>query len=547
MTNPAENHSAPTVGPHKRKIDILTLAERIGAALLLLLALFFLFTRATHAGALWRDEAATLQLAQMPALSDVAKNFQHEAFPLPFPLLIRTYTALFGASDASLRWFGFIVGVATLAAAWSNSRALGDRGPLLFLALFGLNATFVTWGTSLRGYGLGCVLLLLTLGLSAKAIRQPTTTNAVFATIAAIASTQIMINAVPLIAAIAASAFIVFFFQHRFRQATVVCVCAAICALSFVPYAKAYLTADWNVVLKYPADFFSLWEKFRLALEEQGVLAGTFWYVAVPLTMLGAIRLWWSLRNEKSSAEAQLTPFLILASALSIFAYYAFLKVLSYATRPWYYLPLLCVVAGAIDLISGTLARTQWIRVARLIFATVALFFLPFTLWKSARERLTDIDLIAHKLEEEATPSDLIVVNPWHFAPSFYRYYHGSTPWITVPTMSEHRIHRYDLMKSKMMEPDPLSDVRATVEQTLQSDHRVWIVGGARPLDPDMPGLGPAPNPYFGWTGYMSLWSMELGSFLNAHAISGEVVLEPIAGVNNVENVPLLVARGWRD
>jgi hypothetical protein len=40
---------------------------------------------------------------------------------------------------------------------------------------------------------------------------------------------------------------------------------------------------------------------------------------------------------------------------------------------------------------------------------------------------------------------------------------------------------------------------------------------------------------------------MELGSFLNEHAVTGEVVLEPMAGVNDGENVPLLVASGWRD
>jgi hypothetical protein len=132
--------------------------------------------------------------------------------------------------------------------------------------------------------------------------------------------------------------------------------------------------------------------------------------------------------------------------------------------------------------------------IARLLFAIAALLFLPFTLWKSAHERLTDIDVIAHKLEQEASPSDLIVVNPWHFAPSFYRYYHGSTPWITVPTMSEHRIHRYDLMKSKMIELDPLSDVRSAIRQTLQSSHRVWVVGGARPFDENMPHLGASPQ-----------------------------------------------------
>jgi hypothetical protein len=550
MTNPTADRSsnAPSTNFRERKIDILSLAELFSAVLLSVLMLFFLGVRAIHAGPLWRDEAATLQLAQMPALSDVAKNFPHEAFPLPFPLLIRTFAALFGASDASLRGFGLIVGVAILAAAWLNSRAPGGRGPLLFLALFGLNATFITWGTSLRGYGLGCVFLLLTLGLSARAIRQPTTPNAFLATIAAIASTQIMVNAIPVIAAIAVSAFVVLFFQRRFRQAMLVCICAAICGLSFLPYANAYLNADWNVVLKYPATFFSLWEKFQLALGEPSMLAGLFWCAAVLLIITGAICRWWTLRREKAGGEADLLLFLIAVSLLSIFAYCAFLKILSYATRPWYYLPLLCVIAGAIDLISGLLTRVQVIRIARVVLALAALSFLPFTLWKRAHERLTNIDVVAHKLEAEASPHDLIVVNPWHFAPSFYRYYHGATPWITVPTMSEHRIHRYDLMKSKMMELAPLSDVREAIRQTLESDNRVWIVGGARPPDENVPSsLGPAPNPELGWKGYMSFWSIELGSFLNAHVIEGKVVLEPMAGVNSNENVPLLVARGWQD
>jgi len=96
--------------------------------------------------------------------------------------------------------------------------------------------------------------------------------------------------------------------------------------------------------------------------------------------------------------------------------------------------------------------------------------------------------------------------------------------------MSEHRIHRYDLIKSKMIEEDPLSDVRAAVEQALQSDRRVWIVGGARlPIRTcrvwDRPPIRISAGPvtcHFG--------RLELGSFLNAHAISGNVVLEPMTG-----------------
>lgn len=548
MTNLAENHFAPVAAGNAQKIDILALAERIFAVLLSALVLFFLFIRATHAGALWRDEAAALQLAQMPTVSEICSNFQRESFPLPFPLTIRGYVALFGASDTALRWFGFIVGGALLTVSWLNARRIGDSGPLLFLALFGLNAAFLTWGTSLRGYGLGCVLLLLSLGLAAKAIQQPNRSNAIIATIAAIAPVQYMLNAVPLIGAIAASAVVVFVVRRQFRKAGVVCICGALCAISFVPYLKSYLAADWNVVMKFPTNFFSLWEKFRLALEERSPSAALFWYIAVPLVIFTAIWLLWISRHLKTTADSDSLLFLVVAVVLSAVAYYAFLRILSYATRPWYYLPLLCAVAGAIDLIGGFARRLTWLRIARLVLAVAAVLLLPFTLWNTVRERLTDIDVVAHKLEQEAGPDDLIVLNPWYFGPSFYRYYHGQTRWITVPTMSEHRIHRYDLMKSKMMELDPLSDVRSAIRQTLQSSARVWIVGGARPPEHGMPAsLGPAPNPYFGWLGYMSFWSIELGSFLNQHTGSGEVALEPMAGVSNGENVPLLVASGWRD
>ena len=556
-----------------RGVDIVARFELLVAILLSVTFLFFLVIRATHSGALWRDEAATVQLAQMPTISDIAKNFTHEAFPIPFPLLLRGYAAIFGGSDGSFRWLGFAVGLALIVAAWFNSRASNDRGPLLFLSLFCLNATFLTWGTSVRGYGIGCVFLVLTIGLTAKAIRQPTIGAAIAATIAAIGSVQFMVNAVPLIAAVALSAALSFAAGKQFRNAAIVCICGAVCALSFVPYLSSYLGADWNIVLKYPTDFSSLWEKFHLALQEHAMLGALLWYLATPLIIVVAIWRWWSIRKQtdgpspsplpegeadsaaagegiwhrQPSAKAIVLLFLVASPVFSLAAYYAFLKILSYATRPWYYLPLLCAVAAVLDLTATTLSRMHWFRIARLLFAITARVFLPFQVWSVSHQRLTDIDILASKLQKEAAPTDLIVLNPWHYAPSFYRYYHGPTPWITVPTMSEHRVHRYDLMKAKMLESDPLSDVRSAIQQTLQAGHRVWIVGGARPLDPNMPRLGPAPNPYFGWAGYMSYWSMEIGSFLKEHVSNGQVVIEPMPNVNDGENVPLLVANGWKD
>lgn len=90
--------------------DFLRRAELALAVLLSATALFLLIVRATHAGALWRDECAVVNLARMPALADIARNFQREAFPLPFPIVVRGYTNVVGTSDLALRCFGIALG-----------------------------------------------------------------------------------------------------------------------------------------------------------------------------------------------------------------------------------------------------------------------------------------------------------------------------------------------------------------------------------------------------------------------------------------------------
>ena len=522
-------------------------AEVTVAILLSALALFLLIVRMTHAGALWRDEAATVQLAEMPTLHDVAANFQHEAFPLPFPLLIRSYIGLFGGSDASLRCFGFVVGMLVLAVAWFNSRTFADRGPLLFLALMGCHTAFLVWGTSVRGYGLGIALILLTLGLVAKALREPTRRDAINATVAAVASVQILLNSWPLIGAIAMAAFLVFLLERKFREARWVCVCATVPVLSFLPYLKSYLGADWTIVLKFPVTISSLWEKFQGALAGDYQTIALLWETVVVLFLLKAVFFLWSARYGHTAAELRPVRFILFFVLLSIVAYGAFLKILSYATRPWYYLPLICCVAGAVDIMGGAITRMLWLRVVRIIIALALVILIQLTK-NPLRDPFTNIDAVARNLEKEAAPNDLIVVNPWHYGPSFYRYYHGPTRWITSPSISEHRIHRYDLMKAKVMEDDPLSEVRSAIRETLQSYHRIWIVGGARPPEEGLPAtLGRPPNSELGWAGYVSFWSIELGTFLSEHVAAGELVMAPPPNRIRAENIPLLVGRGWQD
>jgi hypothetical protein len=121
---------------------------------------------------------------------------------------------------------------------------------------------------------------------------------------------------------------------------------------------------------------------------------------------------------------------------------------------------------------------------------------------------------------------------------------------MTLPELSEKRIHRYDLIKAKMLETDPIGDVKLAIIKTLQSGNRVWLLGGAQPSEQNGPlTLSPAPDPVFRWSSqaYTYAWSMQIGEFVQKHVVDGEVVLPPEKGVSINENIPLVIGRGWRD
>ncbi len=139
-------------------------AEWVVALVLSATIIFLLIVRAMHAGGLWRDECAVVQLARMPSVSDIFHNFQHEAFPPLFPLIVRAYTILFGSTDLVLRVFGLCVGCLLIAAFWINARSLSSDVPLIALGLTSLNTTFFVWGTTIRGYGLGSAMIVLIFG-----------------------------------------------------------------------------------------------------------------------------------------------------------------------------------------------------------------------------------------------------------------------------------------------------------------------------------------------------------------------------------------------
>jgi hypothetical protein len=269
--------------------------------------------------------------------------------------------------------------------------------------------------------------------------------------------------------------------------------------------------------------------------------------------MLISVAIWRLRFSDKLDASnRQLAQFGLLVAIGALLGYQQFLQLLSYLPRSWYYVALLSLLAVALDALAVTCSDLRWIRTGRVAFAAAALAILPFNAWPKIMERQTNVDIISRKLSEVAKNSDLIVVAPWQYGITFNRYYRGAAPWITLPAIDEHRVHRYDLLQQKMASPHPIDDVLGIVRNTLASGNRVWFVGGIRlPQPGERPrSLPPAPATGFGWdnVAYSESWREQLGAFVRAHAERGQSV--PLSGagpVNDFENVSLAVAQGWQD
>ena len=535
------------------KILTIKRAEWIVAILLTVVVLFLLLARARHAGALWRDECAVVQLATMPTLADLFKNFQRESFPALFPLVVRTYTALFGTTDGAFRYFGLAVGLMFLAVAWFNSRLLFGSPPLLVPALFGLNVSFLTFGSSIRGYGIGSVLILLAFGLVAKMLLEPSRSRIAAALVACVASVQFLLYNSVLLLAVGIAIIAACLIRRERRAALAMAAIGTACALSVLPYVRPFWTESKStVVLQGPVDLSWFWSHLELTFGTPLHVMTGAWITLFLSAIAGAfIRLWFTSSN-KPRHERDLLLFGIVASLLGVVCYLVFLKILSYNTREWYYLALLAFLAGAIDLLIGSLGSFKWVRAARLAFAIAALIGFSWAAWPKVIQRQSNMDVLAQRLKQVAQPRDLIVVNPWFLGLSFNWYYGGTTPWLTCPVLEDHKLHRFDLLKMRMMSSTPIDDLLEVIGATLRSNNYVWLVGTLEvpPSDREAVSLPPAPTTDFGWSidAYAESWSQQLGAFLQRHASGARFVRVPVEGpVSPLENVSLLVAHGWRE
>lgn len=535
-----------------RRVDRLQRCELIVALVLTAIVLFLLIVRTFHAGPLDRDECDALHLARMPSWADLFANLQYTAFPVLFPATVRTYSAIFGTSDLTLRCFGLAVGIIMVALAWFHSRNLHHDVPLVFLVLIGLNANFLTTGTFLRGYGLGSVLIVSLFVVLEKFLMQTEAKRVLAVFLLALTSAQVLFFNAALIPAIAFGAMVVLFLSQKWKRMWLLGVAVTASLLFYLPYFLFTLPkiGKYAKVVEAPMPLATVGQQLLTACGESNRVLSAFWLGIVLVSLVGAMWRLWVIRKGEPTMERHLLIFAVVVIVACAFTYFVFLRLAHDRLHERHYLAFICILAVAADLIVVNLCRDRAVRGARLIFVVTGILIFPLAALPSVVQRQSNIDLIATHLEAAAHANDLIVVNPPWLGISFGDYYRGQTHWETVPELSDHQLHRYDLFQAKMMEFFPLAALEAKIESTLKSGNRVWFVGKLDRLQgarwPTV--LAPAPDPRYGWFNYAytAAWSEQIGFLVRQHAGHVESVRMQEPPVREWERVGLTVAEGWR-
>ena len=508
---------------------VLRYCNWITAALVTLSVTYLHVLFLLNAGGLWRDEVQLVHLSLLPSFSEVWQNLPHDSCPILMHLAVRGWSAAasLGNTDAGLRVLGLYVGLFLLLAFWFASWTMRNGAPLLALTLAGLNVTIIRAGDSLRGYGLGSALAVLTLAVIWRLSWRPNLAVFSCAVAVAVLSVQTLYQNAFLLFAACCGGFVLCAVERRWRDTLLIFAVGVAAAVSLLPYIPLIARAHWYVIYKVGFRFSQGWKQLSVATGSP-LTVFTWLWVALWIGALAAtvFVLFWRRHRLPERVRG-----IILFAGTSLFlgaaGYAFFLKLAEYPTHPWHYEPLMAFSAVCFDAV--VLAAWRWMRPAAMVLAalTISMTFL-FEL-PAVKCRQTNVDLIAGRVSSEVAPNDYVIVYPFYCGVTFERYYKATASWTTLPPLEDYTLQRWDLFKAKMQTKDPFAPVIDRITSTLQSGDRVWFVG----------------NPFAERSSFD--WGVQVTHFLSAHSQRTAVVVDPSTNcVNPFENLSVFVATGWK-
>jgi len=529
--------------------------EWLAAFLITVVIIGFHFYLLSNAGGFWRDEVNLINVATHHSLGEMMRD----SFPVLMPLLVKGWSAGgLGAADVNLRLLGTLIGLATVAGLWLSAWLARRSPPLISLVLFGFNSTAITFGDELRSYGLGSLMMVLMFAAAWHFLKRPDVSRAALLAVFAMLSVQSLYHNAVLVGAICLGVVVVCLRHKNFRAAGSAFVAGLVAALSLLPYLSSLIAGRADVVvlrtgLSWPRFFHGL-------LEALGFPWGQYIYVwgLLVLVVVGMAAASFSKKaaNDVSCQAVSTADTRLFAGTtllIAVAGFLGFLWLTALPGQPWYFLPLMALVAASFDVFRATLSR-----LVQTIFlgGVLVTFVIALPVTKSdLNYRFTNLDTWAAGLTAQAKPNDYAVVTPWFCGITFAHYFKGATPWTTLPPLADHSSHRYDQMRLQMQTTNAMQPVLEQIAATLRSGQRVWLLAPANivkmPAPDSLPpaDLPPPPLPGSGWSDdpYSWTWTMQTVHFLARHGENFRQINSPEGGPRIAENLGLFVIEGWSD
>jgi len=545
----------PEAGQITAVNDRLMAKEYFVAIGLSLLTVFLHAVFLVNAGGFWRDEANSIALSLKPSIMETWLALKVDSHPVLHILLLRFWAGVFGPGDSSLRFLGFSIGLGIIASLWFKSRELGSRPPLMSLLLIGMSPVMVRSLDSARAYGIAAISTVVAFSVIWRAVQKPTPARMMVSSLMLVLSVQALYQSAVLVFAIGIGALSVALLRGGLKRASLLAIPFCLSAISLLPYTGHVREArNWWPLARNPLGS-KLLPTFIDAIISPTAWFMLLWAAVVTLAIIGSFQGLTRTRSGEENQEETERHFLLycgitfMASIVCVPLFFIYM-VGPISFQVWYYaLPLVLAAVSAEPLVDHIMVKKRLRGLYVFVIAASAIIAL-IPAARNLTMRMTSVDLAASIIEQKAGPNDFVIVNPWYYGVSFSRYYHGRAPWATFPALEDTAIHRYDLLKEKMKQPETISEDIAKIASTLQRGGIIWVVGQINSANQGrfvMP-LPPAPLPKTGWSSapYIENWNSHLMSFLLSRAHQSAVVpLRSNQRINPLEAPQIAAFRGW--
>jgi hypothetical protein len=503
------------------------------------------FSLWSQGSGLWRDEVNTINVFYS-SFNDLWNFHYFDSFPMLWLWIVKAWTTV-TYTDFGLRTLGLITALSIIAAFWFTLRIITASSPVWALLLWGTIPLVLQASISLRAYGCGSVLTIISVIAFWNIVKNPSSKNILIAMLVSIATVQCLFQTATILLSLGIGALTVAIVERNIRVVIAVILCGAASILSVLPHFHYLFENEWNHIIRHYPDYPYIIERFLYTLRSSGQSIIIAWLIISFLVLFSVIKIY-------KHPQWRILLFLTVSLGCAVISYTIMLKEFASYLQAWHYLPF---IALSVTLISAiiTIIFQSYVKLysALLASAVVLIAVSSQNLWLGAQTRWTNIDLITHALNPEVDSKDFILLNSAWEGITFKRYYQGQASWQSLPGFEgyTHLVHEGARMKQAMQEEEPLADIFAPIEETLRNGGRVWLVGNFQFLKEGTAfvKLPPAPHSPYGWylPPYERYWSQATAAFVQHNAQQLHLARPPDTAVNPYENLPIFVAWGWRE